>query len=385
MMDCVAVDHANEAARGGARGLFGECAAPTAARLVDVAGGDCFSIAVDENGAVLGWGSAFYGELLTAQDQEDNEEVPAVNAATTEKQATRQHTIASRESDCNSGGASEAPITAHVRTLLLPTQLAVPEKCVRVACGGNHVLIITHQGVWQRQPYSHAQHYCSSRLHWALCVRECVRMGLESPSPSCYASRRRGVPAVARSIPSVCGHRDCRGGRWDALARTRLARTRLELGRQHVRTTGHRMQRPSERMASTCCAFAQRARGRCRMGSQRAAHCHAQAVHVRLGTVPPARTRRDSRRMLAACSQRTARTRRQLRWSSRASRVRQLAHCRCVELPRRLADKRLKVLGLTSHATVNGCTGALQCAPRQATCTRGAGDRMGSSCVPRLF
>lgn len=90
---------------------FGEDAAPTDVAFRDADGGDTFTIGVSEQGHVIGWGSAFYGELG----------VPA------------------SASDEDSAANSE-------RELVVPERLAVPEPCALVACGRNHVLVLSRAG-----------------------------------------------------------------------------------------------------------------------------------------------------------------------------------------------------------------------------------------------
>lgn len=84
-------------------GLFGECYGPTDCEFQAVDGGDTFTVAVDAHGRIVGWGSAFYGELGTKDRDKP-------------------------------------------RSQQSPTQLDVPVPCVSVACGRNHVLALSASG-----------------------------------------------------------------------------------------------------------------------------------------------------------------------------------------------------------------------------------------------
>ncbi|TYZ64694.1 hypothetical protein PybrP1_011047 [[Pythium] brassicae (nom. inval.)] len=90
-MQCIAADGDDDVAVD----LFGECAAPVSTTFVSVDGGDGFSMAVDASGVVVGWGSAFYGELAESPTDE--------------------------------------PRRAHVHVRVPPIRIAVPEQCVQVA------------------------------------------------------------------------------------------------------------------------------------------------------------------------------------------------------------------------------------------------------------
>lgn len=117
-MKCVCVAHEDGDA---SVSLFGECAAPSDTEFVAVDGGESFSIGIDVHGAVIGWGSAFYGELGSF------EAAPAANDA-----------------DAESEGSTEQRRSS--RTLVLPARIAVPEKCVGVTCGTNHALVVSQSG-----------------------------------------------------------------------------------------------------------------------------------------------------------------------------------------------------------------------------------------------
>lgn len=107
-MQCIAVNGDDDANYD----FFGECAASAATKFVSVGGGDGFSIAVDTSGAVVGWGSAFYGELAENPEHEDRQMLHA----------------------------------AHVRVRVPATRMAVPEQCVQVACGLSHVVVVSQTG-----------------------------------------------------------------------------------------------------------------------------------------------------------------------------------------------------------------------------------------------
>ncbi|KAL3667477.1 hypothetical protein V7S43_007700 [Phytophthora oleae] len=82
-------------------GLFNECVSPTGRTFVTVDGGDTFTIGVvADSGELVGWGRAFYGEL------------PGDSAV---------------END---------PFV----------KLKLPERCKAVACGSNHVVVLTDSG-----------------------------------------------------------------------------------------------------------------------------------------------------------------------------------------------------------------------------------------------
>lgn len=126
-MECVCV------ADGATVELFGECAAPEITTFIAVDGGDCFSIGVDATGAVFGWGSGFYGELTEHRE-------PLVENGTSSADAS-----SSLSPTVTAASATDLPPT-YVRTLVVPVQLSVPEKCLKVACGTNHVLAISQEG-----------------------------------------------------------------------------------------------------------------------------------------------------------------------------------------------------------------------------------------------
>ncbi|KAF1317060.1 E3 ubiquitin-protein ligase herc4, partial [Globisporangium splendens] len=111
-MECVGLASKDVAASVDAAPLFGECAAPHGVAFSAVDGGESFSIGIDTHGAVVGWGSAFYGELGGDGNANDDEQVAAS------------------------------------RMLLSSTRIPVPVKCVQVACGMNHVLVVSQTGAY---------------------------------------------------------------------------------------------------------------------------------------------------------------------------------------------------------------------------------------------
>lgn len=113
-MECICISAASECDDG--VDLFGECTAPTGtdgSKFLSVDGGDGFSIGINDRGAVIGWGSGFYGELGERRDAADDQQPIAA---------------------------------AHVRIQASPARIAVPERCVQVSCGASHVLVVAQSG-----------------------------------------------------------------------------------------------------------------------------------------------------------------------------------------------------------------------------------------------
>ncbi|GMF49997.1 unnamed protein product [Phytophthora fragariaefolia] len=132
----------------GGDGRFGECLAPAARAFVAVDGGDTFTVGVAAvSGEVVGWGTAFYGELPGPSAVADvGERCRAVACGSNHVLAL---TVSGRVVAWGWNASGQAAAPSSEKVVHVPAQVKMPVQVEQVVAGGKHSLAVDSGGrVW---------------------------------------------------------------------------------------------------------------------------------------------------------------------------------------------------------------------------------------------